>query len=150
MDAGYLYPEDVSHAYVNQVDYAPGKGYAQTRWAEEELLEKGFYKDSKWEWLHVKMEDWAERNAHLSIPVIKYLFVPGVWIWAFLWLGGVRMQQKKYGYLLPLALILGYYINILLGPVVQLRYLYPVMVAFPILAAPVSGKREVNEQGETA
>lgn len=134
LDAGYLYPGDVTHAYVNQVDYAPGKGYAQTRWAENELVPKGFYKDSKWEWLHAKLEQWAEDNAYLKIPLGKYLFVPGVFLWAYLLLAGVLLVYRRERGLMPLSLVMGYYITILLGPVVQLRYIYPVMLALPFVA----------------
>ena len=134
LDAGYLYPEDETHAFVNQVDYAPGKGYVQTRWAESELEPIGFYKDSKWEWLHEHLEQWAEENAYLKVPVLKYLFVPGVFLWAYLLLAGVLLIDHKTRMLMPLSLVLGYDITLLLGPVVQLRYLYPIMVVLPFAA----------------
>ncbi|MBR1930175.1 MAG: hypothetical protein IJ833_01695 [Lachnospiraceae bacterium] len=133
LDAGYLYPEDESHAYVNQVDYAPGKGYAQTRWAENEIAQYGFHKASKWEWLHERLEQWAEDNGHLKLPIVKYMLVPGTFLWAYLLLAGVFMI-KRVRMCLPLSLVLGYYITMLLGPVVQLRYIYPVMVMMPFLA----------------
>ena len=134
LDAGYLYPGDVSHAYVNQVDYAPGKGYAQTRWAENEVTPYGFYKDSKWESLHERLELWAEENAHLKLPVLKYFMVPGTFLWFYLVLLGVFLVRGRCRMCLPLALVAGYYLTMLLGPVVQLRYIYPVMVMLPFIA----------------
>ncbi|MCM1063912.1 MAG: DUF6020 family protein [Eubacterium sp.] len=131
VDAGYLYPGDVTHAYVNTGQGLEGMGYVQTRWSEDVFAGYGIYKDSKWEWLHERMERWADENAYLNIPVLRYLFMPGIWVWLYLLLFGWLVVRKAYGRCLPLALILGYYATLLLGPVVQLRYIYPLMAAFP-------------------
>ncbi len=131
VDAGYLYLWDESHATINQKQYLPGKGYVQTRWVESELTPQGIYKDSKWEWLHEKLEQWADENAYLKLPLLKYLFMPGVYLWAYLVGAGVLLVRRKMRMLLPLSPVLGYYITMVLGPTVQLRYLYPVMVILP-------------------
>lgn len=133
LDAGYLYPFDVSHAVINQKDYLPGKGYVQTRWSEEEINEEGIYKDSKWEWLHEQLETWADTNAYLRIPILRYLFMPGVFLWAYLVLLGYFLVKRKARMCIPLSLVAGYYITMLLGPTVQMRYMYPVMVIFPFM-----------------
>lgn len=133
VDAGYLYPGDVSHAYVNVAPETRGMGYVQTRWNEEVFANYGIYKDSKWEWLHEHMENWADKNGYLNIPALRYLFMPGIWIWLYLTLFGWLMLRRAFDRCLPMALILGYYITLLLGPTVQLRYIYPVMLAFPFV-----------------
>ncbi len=133
VDAGYLYPGDETHAWVNAEEGLNGMGYVQTRWNQEVFANYGIYRDSRWEWLHGHMERWADENGYLKIPVLKYLFMPGVWIWLYLLLVGWLMIGKKPGRCLPLALILGYYGTLLLGPTVQLRYIYPMMAAFPFL-----------------
>lgn len=133
VDAGYLYPGDVTHAYVNTAPNISGMGYVQTRWSEEVFANYGIYKDSRWEWLHGHMERWADENGYLKIPVLRYLFMPGIWIWLYLFLFGWLMLRREFDRCLPLALILGYYGTLLLGPTVQLRYIYPVMLAFPFM-----------------
>lgn len=134
VDAGYLYPGDVSHAYINaQEGDAPGGGYVQTRWDEGRLREAGIYKDTKWPALWKGMEKWADDNAYLRIPLFKYLFVPGVWIWLYLLLAGWFLINREFAKCIPLTLVFGYFLTLLLGPAVQLRYLYPVMAAFPFL-----------------
>lgn len=134
VNAGYLYPCDVTHAYINaQEGQAAGGGYVQTRWLESELNERGIYKDSKWAGLHEKMEKWADDNAYLELPVIKYLFVPGVWLWLYLLLAGWLLIKRNFAGCIPLTLVFGYFLTLFLGPTVQLRYLYPVMAAFPFL-----------------
>lgn len=132
-NAGYLYPGDVSHAYINVTEQQSGLGYVQTRWEEETLNSRGIYKDSKWESLHTEMERWAEENAYLDLPLLKYLFMPGIWLWLYLLLFDFLVARGKGNLCLPLTLVFGYYATLFLGPTVQLRYLYPVMAAFPFL-----------------
>ena len=133
VNAGYLYPGDVSHAYINVNGTDTGLGYIQTRWVEEELNPRGIYKDTKWEWLHEKMENYAEGNDYLKIPVLKYLLVPGTYLWLYFILAAYLVMRRRYRLLLPLSLVLGYYVTLVLGPAVQMRYLYPVMCALPFL-----------------
>lgn len=134
VNAGYLYPCDVSHAYVNVEEGQTGMGYVQTHWEESDLNPRGLYKDSKWESLHEAMEQWADDNAYLKLPVLRYLFMPGIWLWLYLLLFGYLMIRREFGKCIPLSLILGYYVTLLLGPTVQLRYIYPVMIVFPFVA----------------
>ncbi|MCM1326832.1 MAG: DUF6020 family protein [Bacteroidales bacterium] len=134
VNAGYLAPGDVSHALINVNGAERGLGYVQTRWVEDVLRERGIYKDSKWESLHEALESWADGNGYLKLPILKYLFVPGTYLWLYLLLAAVLLTQKKYRMLLPLSLALGYYVTLFLGPTVQLRYLYPIMIALPFAA----------------
>lgn len=134
VNAGYLAPGDVSHAFINVNGVDKGLGYVQTRWVEEILNSRGIYKASKWESLHGALESWADRNGYLDLPVLKYLFVPGTYLWLYLLLATVLLTQKRYRMLLPLSLTAGYYITLFLGPTVQLRYLYPVMIMLPFVA----------------
>ena len=131
VDAGYLYPYDVSHADINVNGRDRGLGYVQTRWVEAELLQLGVYKDSKWEGLHEALENWADGNAYLRIPLLRHILMPGAYLWFWLLYGGYLLWKKQYRALLPLMLVAGYFGTLLLGPTVQLRYLYPVMAALP-------------------
>lgn len=134
VNAGWLSPFDETHAVINQPEGQKGLGYVQTRWVEEELNPRGIYQDSKWEWLHEKMERWADNNSYLEIPVLKYIFVPGTWLWLGLLLAAYLLVHRRFGRCIPLALLAGYYGTLFLGPAVQLRYLYPVMAALPFAA----------------
>lgn len=140
-NAGYLSPIDESHAVINVNGRDRGLGYIQTRWVEGELNPAGIYKDSKWEWLHERLEEFADSNGYLQIPVLKYLMVPGVYLWLYLILAAWLWYRKQYQGLIPLAFVLGYYLTLFLGPTVQLRYLYPLMVALPYLAVLVLTKK---------
>lgn len=133
LNAGFLSPFDETHAYINVSDEMTGLGYIQTKWISQELTPYGLERASKWEWLRDKLEYFANNNMHLKLPVVKYLMVPGTYLWLYLGLAAWLFVHKKYKQLIPLALILGYYITLFLGPTVQMRYIYPVMVILPYL-----------------
>lgn len=132
VDAGYVYLGDTSHAYVNVEEGEHGRGYIQTQWSQE-LEQRGLYPDSKWEGLHRVMERWADENAYLKLPLLRYLFMPGGYLWFYVFLTAYLIWRKRYAACLPLVSILGYYATLLLGPTVQLRYLYPVMLCLPFI-----------------
>jgi len=132
-NAGFLYPFDRSHAYININGVDKGLGYVQTRWDDAEVNPRGIYKDSKLQGLHVVLEDFADKNAYLDIPFLKYIMMPGFFVWYYLLYAGYLLWKKRYRHLIPLTFMLGYFATILLGPTVQLRYIYPMMVALPIL-----------------
>jgi len=146
VNAGYLYPNDVSHATVNENGIEKGLGYVQTRWVTDDMRDYGIYKESKFPALFEKMEQWADENAYLNIPVLKYLFVPGVWLWACLLLLAYLWVHRRFRISVVLVLILGYYLTLLLGPTVQLRYVYPVMLALPFVALLGGRGQEVSEE----
>lgn len=133
VNAGYFSPSDVSHAVINVNGRDSGLGYIQTRWVENELNPHGIYKVTLWEGLHEKLEKWADENAYLDIPVLKYLFVPGSYLWLYLLFAGYLAIHRKNELLMPLALVLGYYGTLILGPTVQLRYIYPLIIILPFL-----------------
>lgn len=142
VNAGYLYPNDVSHATINDNGIEKGLGYVQTRWMTDDMKSYGIYKDSRLPSLFEKMERWADENAYLKIPALKYLFVPGVWLWVCLLLLAYLWVHRRFRVSAVLVLILGYYLTLLLGPTVQLRYVYPVMIALPFLAL-LGGKGQI-------
>lgn len=133
VDAGFLSPFDTTHATVNQTGEKEGLGYVQTRWDEGVLNERGIYKDSKFPWLYERLENWAENNGYLRIPLLKYIFVPGSYLWLYLGLAAVLFITDRKRLCLPLVIVGGYYGTMLLGPTVQMRYVYPVMLALPYL-----------------
>lgn len=133
VNAGFLSPFDTTHATVNQTGEKEGLGYVQTRWDEGVLNERGIYKDSKFSWMYERLENWAENNGYLRIPLLKYIFVPGSYLWLYLGLAAVLFITDRKRFCLPLAIVGGYYGTMLLGPTVQMRYVYPVMLALPYL-----------------
>ena len=73
---------------------------------------------------------------------MKYLFVPGSYLWLYLALAAVLVIVDRKLFCLPLAIVAGYYGTMLFGPTVQMRYVYPVMLALPYVLALVTGRRK--------
>lgn len=144
LNAGYLYPFDESHAWINVNGKDVGLGFIQTRFLEEDLKLLGVYKDSKFPVMRKWLEDFADRNFYLKLPILRYLFMPGGYFWCWVFWGVFLLWKKKYKELLPLLYVLAYLGTLLLGPTVQLRYLYPFMIALPF-AILLTGKRVENE-----
>jgi hypothetical protein len=133
VNGGYLAVLDESHSEVNLHEGLGGLGYLQTRWEEATLNSVGIYKDSKLPLIHSLLEKFAAENGYLNIPILKNLIAPGAYIWCYLFLGIWVCFRSEKKYLFPFFFVSGYYITLLLGPTVQLRYIYPVMILFPYI-----------------
>ena len=133
VNGGYLSVLDESHSRVNLSEGVMGLGYLQTRWEESTIHTAGIYKDSKMPGLYEILEKFSSENSYLKIPVVRNLVAPGIYIWGFAILGIWTFFKREKKYQLPLFFVLGYYMTLLLGPTVQLRYLYPVMLLLPFV-----------------
>ena len=149
VNAGYLYMGDESHAYINVNGRDTGLGYVQTRFLTDELNSYGIYQDSKWESAFDKFEKWADTNAYLKLPVFKFLLVPGSCLWLYVLLAGWLFYRRQYDKCVPLFLVAGYYLTLFLGPTVQLRYIYPLVMALPLIAAWTLGGRCIRDAAES-
>ncbi len=133
VNAGYLNIADTSHSKINLSDTESGLGYVQTRWEEDDFLRAGVYKDSKWPALFSWLEQWADSNAYLNIPVFSLLLKPGIYFWICVGTAVTFMLRRQFRMLLPLLFAAGYYLTLLFGPTVQLRYVYPIMLIVPFI-----------------
>jgi hypothetical protein len=139
VNAGWFSLTDESHATINQYDFKEGLGYTQTNWSRE-IERTNLSRDSKWPWLLEKMENFASENTYMKIPVVRFLVAPGIYLWCYLFMAIWLLLYKKFSDLVPLTWVLGYFGTLILGPTVQMRYLYPLMVALPFFLLYV-GKR---------
>lgn len=139
INTGWFSLTDKSHAIINQYDVHDGYGYIQTNWSQE-LGGTNLSRDSKWPWLLEKLDTFASENAYIKIPVVRFLVAPGIYLWCYLFMAIWLLLHKRYTDLLPFTWILGYFGTLILGPTVQMRYLYPLMVVLPFMLLYV-GKR---------
>lgn len=132
---GYWFPDDTS--YAECLGYGPegrmGIIYTYTSSEIENVGEISH--TSKFPWLEEQLEKIVSANAFYQWPVLSVLFKSSFYFWglcltfaAFLYLG--RKKQALFG-MLPLV----YMATILLGPVVQMRYLFPIMLTLPLLVS---------------
>ena len=139
INTGWFSLTDKSHAIINQYDVHDGYGYIQTNWSQE-LGGTNLSRDSKWPWLLEKLDTFASENTYIKIPVVRFLVAPGIYLWCYLFMAIWLLLHKRYTDLLPFTWILGYFGTLILGPTVQMRYLYPLMVVLPFMLLYV-GKR---------
>ena len=125
---GFLYIFDTSHAWINYNPDISGYGYIQTHELSDELASRDIYKTSVLPNLYKVLEHWTNENAYLKIPIINILMAPGIWFSFLLFTLASILTRKCYHLLVPIAFIIGYYLTLFLGPTVQLRYIYPVML----------------------
>ncbi len=144
-NAGFLYPGDKTHSVINVNGRDVGLGYIQTRWVDAELNPNGIIKDSKWSGLRSMLETFADENMYLKIPVLRYIIAPGTYLWCYMLVAAWLLIHKRYREMLPLAFVLGYFLTLFLGPTVQLRYLYPLMIVLPYLLVYINIKSKVEE-----
>lgn len=143
VDAGYLYPLDETHAWINVNGRDRGLGFIQTRFLEDDLQKIGVYKASLFPIWKEKLEDLADDNFYLKIPLLRFLFLPGVYLWLWIFLFGNRWIHKDGKGMLPILFVLAYLGTLLLGPTVQLRYLYPFMITYPFALLFFKEKKEI-------
>ena len=96
---------------------------------------EGIQHISKFPWLEEKLEDIVSNNAFYHWPVISVLFKSSTYTMSFLLvvIALLYRKQRKQAFicLFPLC----YFGTMLLGPGVQFRYVLPLMVTVPLLAA---------------
>lgn len=131
VNGGYLSVFDESHGQVNLRGDEMGLGYLQTRWELSTISKANISKDSKWPALYEKLEKFASDNGYLDIPLVRQIVAPGLYLWCYAVFAVWAYFKREKQWLLPLYFVIGYYITLVLGPTVQLRYLYPLMVLLP-------------------
>lgn len=132
---GFYYVLDESHAWINYREDISGYGYIQTREVSDELITRDIEKMSLWPQLYEKLQYFANENVYLRIPVLSVFMAPGIYFVLVLFILGWVISSQKYKYLIPMSFIGGYYVTLVLGPTVQLRYIYPIMLVVPFLLA---------------
>lgn len=72
---------------------------------------------------------------HQKVPILSTLMNPGSAFWLMILIGSYYIYKRKYAYIVPLSLLVGLWGTIMLGPVVLIRYSYPLILCIPILIA---------------
>ncbi len=130
VDAGYLYVPDRTCLEIYDDSGESGLGFVQTRWAQE-MYEYGVEKRSVLPGLRDLLERLTDENTLQRIPVLGPVFLPGYVLWAYLFLIAYLIRKRSVKTLPALILPLAYLGTLILGPTVQMRYLYPVWMLLP-------------------
>lgn len=91
--------------------------------------------ESKFPWLEEQLERIVSANAYYNWPIISVFFKCAFYFWGlFLMLAVFLYLRRKKQAVFCLFPVL-YMATMLLGPVVQMRYIFPIMVTLPILVS---------------
>lgn len=147
---GYWFIDDTSFAnclgeglegrmglvYTYNSSYSPGE--------VEEILH-----ESKWPWMENIYENIVSANAFMNWPVLSLFFKTSFYCIVLVWLFFINIYIKDYKALGLLVLPEVYFCSLLLGPIVQVRYVFPLMVIIPLfIGLAFYGRSKKNESSE--
>lgn len=93
------------------------------------------------EWLYNMLSEITYENSYQETPVFSLLFSSGWILWFVLLYVAFCIYRKKYSHFIPIVFIIGLILTLFLGPVVLLRYLYPLFISLPLLLSSALSKK---------
>jgi len=140
LNSGYWFMDDVSWAEVWGVSVEDHEGALSTYMSSvSDAIPEGIPHVSKLPRLKALLEKIVCGNSYYNWPVLSALFRPALYSWGLLFaaIGCIYIKDKKK--LLVTLLPLVYLTTMFLGPVVQARYMLPLMVVLPLMFAVLVG-----------
>lgn len=146
LNSGYWFFDDVTWAEVfgSGVEIKTGALSTYTS-STSEAIPEGIEHISKFPWLENKLSEVVNANVFYDWPVVANLFKPALYCWALLLtaIACIYANDKKKTMIVLLPLV--YLATMFLGPVVQVRYVLPIMMIIPLVAA-VWAKQEYEKE----
>lgn len=141
---GFWFPDDRTYCEMQGWGGDDRHGAIFTNNSSASDTYEGIQHISKFPWLEKQLEKIVSGNAFYHWPVVSLLFKPAFYTLSLVLITVALFyrKQRKQAYicLFPLT----YFGTMLLGPTVQFRYVLPIMISVPLLAALLctSGKEE--------
>ena len=151
LTSGYWFLDDVSHAEVLGYGETTNLGLLYTFNASKSDVFQGIESKSLFPPFLRLCSKIVNGNAYQLWPVISCLFKPAFYNWILFGVIMILIYMKKYRKLLPCMLPLLYLLTLFFGPVVNMRYVYPVIITTVLLVAWIfsgemsSGKEHADE-----
>lgn len=143
LNSGLWYPDNAAHANMYMKD---GVGYVETidyfEWPGETLSRPG--------WLprvYAFYEAFASDGVYRRVGVLSIFFAPGIYTWLLIAATFLLWRVRRRRAIVALLPCWGLIPVLLLGPVINVRYVYPLMSAAPVMLALLAGnplKQEVS------
>lgn len=147
---GFWFPDDRTYCEMQGWGGDDRHGAIFTNNSSASDTYEGIQHISKFPWLEKQLEKIVSGNAFYHWPVVSLLFKPAFYTLSLVLITVALFyrKQRKQAYicLFPLT----YFGTMLLGPTVQFRYVLPIMISVPLLAALLctSGKEENSQAPE--
>lgn len=91
--------------------------------------------ESKLPWLELQLEKIVSANAFYDWPVVSVLFKSAFYIWLLFLVTCAMLYRKRKEQLKLTLFVWLYFGTMILGPVVQIRYVFPIMMCLPVIIA---------------
>lgn len=138
---GYWFLDDVSWAENLGYGLDSGMGAVFTYTSSEIDGIGPIERDSKLPWLELQLEKIVSANYFYDWPVVSILFKSAFYAWAFFLVTLAMLYRRQYGRLLLVLFPWIYFGTMLMGPVVQMRYIFPIMAILPVMAGMLSAEK---------
>lgn len=145
------YPDNYVNAFLslNVSGWYPGAGgidpYAEREYVETVLCNYQGYqmeRESKLPGFYSFLEGIADFSTLEKIPILKNLFSLSFPFWALWMVFCLFWAEKNKGGCLICLPVLFYWLTYLAGPVVAMRYYYPIMLTLPVFLGILFSERE--------
>lgn len=136
LNSGFWFFDDVTWAEVFGSGLEIKTGALSTYTSStSEAIPEGIAHISKFPWLEGKLSEIVNANSFYDWPVVSNLFKPSLYSWMLLLtiIACMYAGSKKKSMVVALPLV--YLATMFLGPVVQVRYILPIMMIIPLMAA---------------
>lgn len=147
LNSGFWFVDDVTWAEVFGSGLENRMGALSTYTSStSEAIPEGIAHVSKFPALEALLENIVSANSFYEWPVLSNLFKPAVYCWALLLtvIACIYAGDKMKTMITSLPLV--YLATMFLGPVVQVRYVLPIMVVIPVAAAVWASKDSRKEE----
>ncbi len=109
-----------------------------------DIIPEGIAHVSKFPALEEKLEEIVSGNSFYEWPVLSVLCKPALYVWGLVLALLLALYFKERKKLMIMLLPFIYFGTLLLGPVVQIRYIFTIMVTVPLLLALVFYREDVS------
>lgn len=132
LTSGYWFWDDTSFVEAYREPLENRKGAVSTYYSSTHDFFAGIEHKSKLPQLENILVTIVSYNQFMDWPVVSILFKPALYVWTLCLLFLAFIYTKQRDKLILLLLPLCYFATMLLGPVVQIRYLYPLIIVCPV------------------
>ena len=148
LTAGYWFTDDIAISQYLGYGRESERGLIETFNASKPIGEEypGVQSVSKLPRYHYFLEGFVSDEWYLKIPVLSVLFRPACYVWASLVFFGIILYKKRYRDFAAASLQLMYFGTVLLGPVANIRYVFPLMTFLPVLVSFALTSREETQE----
>ncbi len=141
---GYWFLDDLSHAEVLGYGEDSEYGLIYTFNASKSAHFEGIESHSYLPGLKKVYQGIVSGNGYYDWPVISNLFKPAFYCWVLVLVMVSLLYRRQRSKLVLCMLPFWYLMTLFLGPVVNIRYVYPIIVAVPLLVVWLFPAKEGN------